>query len=97
MSEKTRFEPGLFFDGDDLSRLMIGDLAGGAEGAYHHSHWSVTFADGTAEELRQLASVHEGMHATLNDCTATARFRMSTLTCCATASRARTCGPDWPA
>ena len=70
MSKKIRFEPGLFFDGDDLSRLMINDPATGAEGAYHHSHWSVTFAEGTAEELRQLASVHEGMHATLNDCTA---------------------------
>ncbi|WP_298378532.1 hypothetical protein [Azospirillum sp.] len=69
MAAPPVFDPSGFFDGADLDRLMMADAQTGAEGVYRHSHWSVSFAEGTVEPLRLLANMHEGMHATLNDCT----------------------------
>ncbi|GEM_PF-1507876 len=61
------FDAAEFFDGQDFTRLMM--EGGLADGCYEMSHWSVTFGDSTAESLRMLASLHEAMHARLNDST----------------------------
>ena len=57
-------------DPHDLRRLLMAASTPGASGEYEHADWSVSFEPNTDSALQYLVSVHESMHAALNDSTA---------------------------